>query len=889
MNNMDVIKKEKKKSKFWKYFRRIILSIFIFIFLLIASAVIILYFYQDSIKKLIVDQINKQLTTEIQVKNVDISLFRKFPNVSLIFTDVTAKDAIISPNKGTLLKAENIYLQFNIWDLYYKNYRIRKIEVKNASANIVVFQDGTDNYHFWKKDTSANNKSFSFDLQKVILDNVNIRYKNFLSDQDYSGIAKNAVIKGQFKSDKYTMYIDGDVFVNYLNVSGVKYFNSKSTTVDLVLNVDQTTDNYTFSGGRVNVGNLKFGISGNVIYSNQKHILNLTVKGTELKLQSFIEEIPAVYKKYLNDYKGKGEFYFTALINGSFAGNDIPVVKINFGINDGQITHKRSGIALENVNFSAEFTNGYQRTLSSSALRIWNFKSKLKSGEFKGNLSINNFVHPNIDLKLDMKMDMNELHEFLKLDTISSVTGNMEMSVTFKGKIDSPENITAKDFIESKTSGTLKIINSDLTLKNDPRKYTNINGEFVFNNNDLEINKLTGNVFSSDFSVKGDFKNLLSYIFLADQKLLVEADLTSANANFDELLKSETSTSANKSYNLSFSDKLDLKLNVAIGKLKFNKFSATNVSGKLRLKSKQLLINSLSITSMDGTTEGLVMVDGSQKDKLLISCDAKLKGVNISKMFYEFGNFGQNSMKDENLKGKLTADIQFASVWSNDLKPDLDKIYSKADIKIEEGELLNYAPMKGLSKFLKLADLNDVKFATLHNQVEIKNKTIYIPAMEIKSSAINIVASGEHTFDNVINYRIKLLLSDVMAQKAKKAKHENEEFGVVEDDGLGRTSLYILVTGTVDNPVYKYDAKGVKAKIAVGFIKEKQNLNSILNDEFGWFKKDTSVINNKEKNNKTEVKLPKKNSKKNKEKENLKKQEDGKFIIDWDEDSLKQK
>ena len=195
--------------------------------------------------------------------------------------------------------------------------------------------------------------------------------------------------------------------------------------------------------------------------------------------------------------------------------------------------------------------------------------------------------------------------------------------------------------------------------------------------------------------------------------------------------------------------------------------------------------------------------------------------------------------------------------------------------------------MKGLSKFLKVADLNDVKFATLHNQIEIKNRTIYIPAMEIKSSAINIVASGEHTFDNVINYRLKLLLSDVMAQKAKRAKPENEEFGVVEDDGLGRTTLYVLITGTVDNPVYKYDAKGVKAKIAVGFVKEKQNLKSILNDEFGWFKKDTSVINSKEKNDKKELKLPKKNGKKKQEKENFNKQEDGNFIIDWSEDSLK--
>jgi len=189
MDNATIIKPQKRRLKAWKYIKRILLSILIFFLLLISSAIIIIYFNQDSIKKYIVDQINKQLATEIKVKEVELSLFQKFPFVSLTFTDVTVKDAIKSANKGELLKAENVYLQFNIWDLYNKNYRIRKIEVKNGFVNLMVYSDGSDNYHFWKKDTVPN-KSFSFDLQKLAFDNVTIRYKNFYSNQDYSAVAK---------------------------------------------------------------------------------------------------------------------------------------------------------------------------------------------------------------------------------------------------------------------------------------------------------------------------------------------------------------------------------------------------------------------------------------------------------------------------------------------------------------------------------------------------------------------------------------------------------------------------------------------------------------------------------------------------------------------------
>jgi hypothetical protein len=812
------------------------------------------------------------------VKEMELSLFQKFPNVSLTFTNVTAKDAIASTNKGNLLIADNVYLQFSIWDLFNKEYKIKKIDVKNGTLTLLIFKDGTDNYHFWKTDTTSTSTS-SFDLQKIALENVNLLYKNFSADQDYSFLAKDIVVKGKFNSDDYLVFVNGDMLINYLNIIGVKYFPEKNSTIDLVLYVNSKTDTYTFKEGGVKIGNLKFDLTGHVIYSEHTHTLNLNVKGSELKLQSFLDEVPKEYRQYIKDYEGKGEFYFKATIAGSFAGNDIPEIKVDFGINKGKIMQGKSDISLEDVSFTGEFTNGNKRILSTSVLKIKNFNTKLKSGCFTGDLMVKNFSKPEIELIMNAKMDMNDLQEFLKLEKITSITGYMDMKVSFKGSLDSTSKFTAINFINSKTSGTLLITKAELSLKDDLRKYSNINGDFDFSNNDLIINKLSGKILSSDFLLKGYFRNLLSYLFLKDQKLLIDADLISVSTDLDELLHNNASAS-DSSYKLTFSDNMDIKLDVNIGKLNFNKFNSTAIVGKARLKNKQLLISPLSFNSMDGKITGLVMIDGSQINTLLISCDAKIANVNITKLFYEFGNFGQTSMKDENLKGTVTADVQFASVWSNFLKPEMDKIYSKADIKIKEGELLNYAPMKGLSKFLKVSDLNDVKFATLHNQVEIKNKTIYIPTMQIKSSAIDITASGEHTFNNAINYSIKLLLSDILAKKAKKAKPENEEFGVIEDDNLGKTSLYILVTGTVDNPVYKYDAKGVKAKIAVSVIKEKQTLKTILNEEFGWFKKDTAITK------KPKNKIERIKTKSSKDKENLKKQEEGKFIIEW-EDSLK--
>ena len=197
----------------------------------------------------------------------------------------------------------------------------------------------------------------------------------------------------------------------------------------------------------------------------------------------------------------------------------------------------------------------------------------------------------------------------------------------------------------------------------------------------------------------------------------------------------------------------------------------------------------------------------------------------------------------------------------------MKKLTVKSDISIEKGVLQNYEPLKGLSRFIKLKDVERVTFSTLKNQIDIHDETIFIPAMEIKSSEMTLNVAGQHKFNNEILYNVRLLLSELLANKAKKAKKENEDFGVVEDDGLGKTSIYIKITGTVDDPKYSYDSKGWKAKVVVNVIEEKQNLKKILNEEFNWFKKDSAVIRDKEKNKQKEQDKKKIQDKKKKEEE----------------------
>ena len=87
------------------------------------------------------------------------------------------------------------------------------------------------------------------------------------------------------------------------------------------------------------------------------------------------------------------------------------------------------------------------------------------------------------------------------------------------------------------------------------------------------------------------------------------------------------------------------------------------------------------------------------------------------------------------------------------------------------------------------------------------------------------------------------------------------EFGAIEDDGLGRVFIYLIIEGTEHGTDVRYDRRGAMQNVRDQFREEKQVLKEILNEEFGFFKKDSTIKAGKE-----DEKAPK-------------------FSLEWDEDS----
>jgi hypothetical protein len=254
---------------------------------------------------------------------------------------------------------------------------------------------------------------------------------------------------------------------------------------------------------------------------------------------------------------------------------------------------------------------------------------------------------------------------------------------------------------------------------------------------------------------------------------------------------------------------------------------------------------------MNGLVNMDAVINVSRHDSIVMSYDATIRRLDIHQLFYEMENFNQDVLTDKNVNGSVSASVQFKSAWSKDLTINPASVKSTCDITIENGELVDFAPIMALSKYLKLKDLRDIRFSTLHNVISIADREIILPQMEIKSSAINIAGSGVHTFDNMIDYKVKLSLSDVLGRKVK----DQSEFGEIEDDGMGHTQLFLTMRGPVDNPKISLDKKAVLEKIKSDISKEKTTLKEIIRQEFKGSRSDSAKSQEPVKKRKEEMEI----------------------------------
>ncbi len=820
-------------------FKRIVKVFFYLIItgiIICVSLVSLLFIYQDDVKKVLLGEINKHLKAEVKIdpKNIDLTILKTFPDCSMEFKDVLMLEALQIKKRDTLLFAKQLNLHFSISDLWRKKYNIKKIKLKDAIAKPGITKNGTANYIFWeeaKGETNKQNDSIKFNLKLIELENCHLIYRDRQATFKTDLLINSLSFSGNFSDEEYDLKSEGKLYIN--QITSYKKVLLKNKKSNLKIDLKVMGNNYQLEKTYATLNNMRFNVNGSFAYKDSLQAMNINYDAADLDIATVLSLLPEDQQQKANDYESTGEFYTNG--NFNYSGKTKFKLESKFGIKGAEITYKPTTTTAKNVNVDGSLI--YEN--ASSKLDLTNVYLKLNNDELKGSFSITNFSNPFIKFELDANADLENLQSFWPIDTLSKLKGNVKVNSQVEGLLSDLKNETFSTKVKLDLAATVS--NLEAQIKGDENIFAVENCSITAKDREVEVKDLKLKRGSSDILLNGKIPGIFNYLSDKTAPLIITGNLFSNYIKLEDFMMkykaSENNTAPLIPANIQF------KLNAAILKFSYAKFEAQTITGEIEIKNQKAIISDMKLQTMQGEAEIDAFADNSN-NKLDVVLQSKLKNINISNMFLQLNNFGQTTLQENNLKGFATADLDFSGSWSNALEPNLRSIKSTINLTIDRGELIDFKPLLSLSKFVDIQDLQKIKFSSLQSNIEIKDKTIFLPNTSIKNSALNIIFWGTHSFDNDINYHIELLISELLA---KKRKNNEEEFGPIENDPDNKRSAFILMTGTVDKPVIKYDKKGLKENIKKDIKEEKQNLKQLLKNEFGLFKKDTLTPKEKEK------------------------------------------
>lgn len=797
-------------------------------FLTAGGLVLVTYYYGDDIKDRVVGELNKNLEAEISVGTININLYKSFPNATINFLDVVSKEKNEKPGQS-LIKAERISLLFNIYDILHQNYTLKRIKLEGGFLNLIKRADGSKNFEIIKHPGQGEESDVIISIQKIDFKNISIFYLDQTIHNEYFFRINKATLELTDKADFKIVDAQGNIYSNYLKIGKQTYIKERELDVDLTFSISGTANSIEGIRGHISTQNLLFDISGKIEYSNA-FVTDLEVKASSAPISSFVNLIPAEYIKPYAEYTLVGNVNFIAFIKGKLTQNEIPSIQISFNLHEGKFQSAKNNIKLNGLSFSGSFDNGKLKNESSYKLDLHDVVASHPAGKISGNIHITDFNRPELRVSFHADLDIDKLNREINFEQLDQVAGRLIVDMEFNKKLLDYRKFTTRDFVNSKTSGTLEVINAEFSLKRNKHSYKNFNGSFEFSNKDLVVRHFTGSVSKSDFNMEGSFQNLLAYLFLPDEAVNIQARFKSRTLDLNNLF--EQNTMANdKEFHLTFSKLVNFNLEMAIDSFSFRKFKASDITGQVQLNNRLFTVKRASFKAMDGNVnlKGSINARLAGDYKTLVS--ATFSDVNIRELFFEFGDFNQHNLTFENLAGRVNAEVEYVSDLSSELLVPPESVICFADLEISEGELINYKPLQKLSGYIKEDELKHVKFSKLKNKVKISNQVIHLPEMDIESSSLDISLFGQHTFQNQIEYHLQLLISDLISKKEKIKQDVGDNFE--KDEQVGKTKLYLVMTGDAENPEINYDTREVRNKIAKDIEKEKQNLKNVLTKEFG--------------------------------------------------------
>jgi hypothetical protein len=801
----------------------------IFLFFLTGMGVFVIFllciplFFGETVKKAVIHAVNQHLATPVSVEKIYFSVFENFPEASVSFTNISFEES--TPIHGLPLASfEKISITLNLPDIFRKKISIRSIRLINGSVRGAVNKAGLENFRIFKAAAADSVSGSPPDLhfRLLSLENISLQYADSLENVFSEISAEKIHCSGNFNDERYAVKMTGK-FAFSLGTQGKSWLKKKNMELSTSVEVDRHLGKILFNKTRIGLEKMLFQLDG---YWDMGNALTgkINISTPEISIGDLLSVFPQEFRQALSSYKSNGKLSLSGSIEKSEK-SPYPLIKASFSVNEGHfhIDEFENGIGEIHIQGSLLMSGRRQELVLERA------GGRLGKDFFSLKGKLTGFSDPYLDGSLSGSLDLASLGAVIPLGAYSHSRGDVQVDLRLKGKwkdFGNPEKIR-----EVLLSGSLE--GRQLQLGDSTVEYQvkNMDVSVSMEKDITVIHYLKADWQGNAFDIEGEAGNLFAYLF-NNKELFIRGKLKAASLKLSGPGDKKERAAPENGASPELPARIALSAAVEIASLETGSFLASDIRGNVKISGDVMEISGLKFSSCKGNISLKGRWQKKENGDNHIVASSSFQKVEIGELFRSFNNFGQQELTDKQLKGQFSGEVDLAFLSDRLFNLQPQSLYAYAKVRIENGELNHYKPLLALSRFIKVSDLENIRFQTLSNEIEIRDETIIIPGMEIKNNALDIRLEGRHSFSNQVDYSISMQLKDLLARSYASA-HRPDEFEE-EEKGI---SLFIRMTGPVENLTFRYDRKEARKNFRKDMKTERQTVRELLKKEFGIEKK----------------------------------------------------
>lgn len=722
------------------------------------------YLFKGKIVAAIKENVNKKINAKVDFADVDVSVFRHFPKLSVGLNNLSVVGVNDFAN-DSLLTAKQIDVSMNLWKaIKGDEIDIYGIEVTDANVNTIVNRQGKANWDIVKPDSSATStadtsKTMKLKLQHYALNNCNVKYSDYSSDMfaNIEGVTHSG--SGDFEADIFTLVTKTDIAKWSYKMGGISYINDAKTKADIDLQVDAKQMKFTFNTDKINLNDLQLATNGFFqVVNDSTYGMDINFKAPSTDFKNILSLIPAIYQNNFSSIKTSGKAVFNGFVKGNYSTNQIPAYQVNLEVNDGFFQYPDLPAPVKDINVTMKVDNPDGIT-DHTVVDISKAHISLAGEPFDFKLLVKN---PVTDLFVDGaakgKLDLSKVTQFVKVPSITTLQGFINANVEVVG---SALAMQKKQFDKFKAQGTIDVNNFKYASNDYPAGVALNSMNMSFNPTNVTLSNLVGKFMNTNFQANGYVNNLLPYV-LQNQPLDGVMNVKADNVNLNELMGVSTDTTKKntpESKPFIVPKNLNLTLNAIVDNVHYDKLDMSNISGALKVANETVEMNNVKAKALNGD----VAFTGFYSTKLNtkkpdISMTYNVNNVDIQKTFYAFNTVQKLMPVGQFLSGKLTSSLTLTGKLGDNMMPELSTLTGNGNLLLLEGLLSKFSPVDKIASTLNVAQLQNISMKDVKTFFEFTNGKVFVKPFTVKVKDIEMEVGGSHGFDQLLDYTINMKL-----------------------------------------------------------------------------------------------------------------------------------